>query len=52
MTGRRFENDRVEAARRLMWASDDPRECTECGTENPRAAPCCGVCGGELEGER
>lgn len=46
-----FERLRVEAARRAMWACSDPLECTDCGKENPRRAPCCGVCGGELEEE-
>lgn len=58
MLGRRrpiergIEYARVEAARTLMWSDEDPRECVDCGEENPREAPCCGVCGGDLSGER
>lgn len=46
----RHEDTRIRMARQAMWATTDPRECIECGTENPKRAPCCGVCGGELEG--
>lgn len=46
----RYEADKVEAARRLMWETgDDGRDCLECGMENPKQAPCCGECGGDLE---
>lgn len=40
---------RVDAALAARWSIHEPRECIDCGQENPARAPCCGVCGGELE---
>lgn len=46
------EEARVAAARQLMWDASRTRACVDCGTENPHEAPCCGVCGGDLESDK